>query len=97
MRTSFIITVAIVSSFASAVDPLGVSLLTSQVPIISADSNIVDLTYARYKGLTLQNGVNQWLSLRFAAPPTGTRRFAAPQPPLMESSTQDATKVLSLS
>ncbi|PVH71708.1 alpha/beta-hydrolase, partial [Cadophora sp. DSE1049] len=52
----------------------------------------VDLTYAKYQGQTLQNGVNQWLSIRFAAPPTGTRRFSAPQPPLRENATQDATK-----
>ncbi|KAK0123832.1 hypothetical protein ONS95_008826 [Cadophora gregata] len=59
---------------------------------VAAVDPLVDLTYARYQGQTLQNGVNQWLSVRFAAPPTGTRRFSAPQPPLAENSTQDATK-----
>lgn len=52
----------------------------------------VTLDYAQYQGQTLQNGVNQWLSVRFAAPPTGKLRFSAPQPPLNESSIQDATK-----
>ncbi|KAH9214698.1 Alpha/Beta hydrolase protein, partial [Leptodontidium sp. 2 PMI_412] len=53
----------------------------------------VDLTYAKYQGQTLQNGVNQWLSIRFAAPPTGTLRSSAPQAPPAENSTQDATKL----
>lgn len=55
----------------------------------------VDLSYAKYQGMTLGNGVNQWLSLRFAAPPTGSLRFNPPQPPLKENGTQDATKVTS--
>ncbi|KAH7374143.1 Alpha/Beta hydrolase protein [Cadophora sp. MPI-SDFR-AT-0126] len=60
--------------------------------IVSAVDTLVDLTYVKYQGQTLQNGVNQWLSIRFAAPPTGTRRFSAPQAPLIENTTQDATK-----
>lgn len=52
----------------------------------------VDLGYAKYQGMTLGNGVNQWLGLRFAAPSVPPRRFAAPQPPLTETETQDATK-----
>ncbi|KAE8440962.1 hypothetical protein EG329_006151 [Mollisiaceae sp. DMI_Dod_QoI] len=60
--------------------------------IASAVDPLVDLTYAKYQGQTLQNGVNQWLALRFAAPPTGSLRFAAPQPPVTQSSIQDATK-----
>ncbi|KAG4438236.1 hypothetical protein IFR05_006264 [Cadophora sp. M221] len=60
--------------------------------LVRAVDPLVDLTYTKYQGQTLQNGVNQWLSVRFAAPPTGTRRFSAPQPPLAENSTQDATK-----
>ncbi|CZR69022.1 uncharacterized protein PAC_18923 [Phialocephala subalpina] len=69
-----------------------ISGLAALVTVVSAVDPLVDLTYAKYQGLTLQNGVNQWLSLRFAAPPTGSRRFAAPQAPLTENSTQDATK-----
>lgn len=36
--------------------------------------------------------MNQWLSLRFAAPPTGRLRFSAPQSPTTNTTVQDATK-----
>ena len=42
--------------------------------------------------MTLSNGVNQWLSLRFAAPPTGRLRFSAPQSPTTNTTVRDATK-----
>ncbi|KAI1498987.1 Alpha/Beta hydrolase protein [Biscogniauxia marginata] len=57
-----------------------------------AVNSLVDLGYAKYQGITLKNGVNQWLSLRFAAPSVPPRRFSAPQEPLTESETQDAIK-----
>lgn len=43
---------------------------------------IVDLGYSVYQGQTLSNGVNEWLGLRFAAPPTDSLRFRKPQPPV---------------
>ena len=52
----------------------------------------MDLGYAKYQGRTVGNGVNQWLSLRYAAPSVPPRRFSAPQAPLAENATQDATK-----
>lgn len=42
---------------------------------------IVDLGYSVYQGETLPNGVNQWLGLRYGAPPIGNLRFRKPQPP----------------
>lgn len=42
--------------------------------------------------MTIGNGVNQWLGMRFAAPSVPPRRFSAPQPPLNETTIQDATK-----
>ncbi|KUJ06636.1 alpha/beta-hydrolase [Mollisia scopiformis] len=69
-----------------------INIVLVAVRIVNAVDPLVDLTYTKYQGLTLQNGVNQWLALRYAAPPTGSRRFAAPQPPLTQNSTQDATK-----
>ena len=48
-----------------------------------ADSNpIVDLGYARYQG-TFNSTLNRtdFLSLRYAAPPTGELRFGAPHAP----------------
>ncbi|KAK1088247.1 hypothetical protein LTR48_001763 [Friedmanniomyces endolithicus] len=38
-----------------------------------------------YEGYTAQN-VNQWLGIRFAAPPTGDLRWRAPQPPPLNNS-----------
>ncbi|KAG4413808.1 hypothetical protein IFR04_013033, partial [Cadophora malorum] len=66
-------------------------IVTVFIAAVGAVNPLVDLTYSKYQGQTLQNGVNQWLSIRYAAPPTGTRRFSAPQPPLAENATQDAT------
>lgn len=42
---------------------------------------IVDLGYSVYQGQTLSNGVNEWLGLRFGAPPIGNLRFRKPQQP----------------
>ncbi|KAK6581002.1 hypothetical protein PZA11_006490 [Diplocarpon coronariae] len=69
-----------------------ISSIPFLVSLAGAVSPLVDLGYAQYQGQTSQSGVNQWLSVRFAAPPTGVRRFAAPQPPLKENQTQDASK-----
>ncbi len=92
MLVPVITSLALLATIASAVDPLGTSNLFLHCNERHLTSP-VDLTYAKYQGLTLQNGVNHWLSLRFAAPPTGSLRFAAPQPPVTQSSIQDATKV----
>lgn len=83
-----------------AVDPLGTwkhFLGLDLVQIVQKMSVLtpfrtVDLGYAQYQGMTLGNGVNQWLGLRFAAPSVPPLRFAAAQPPLAETSVQDATK-----
>ncbi|KAK3112677.1 hypothetical protein LTR53_010795 [Teratosphaeriaceae sp. CCFEE 6253] len=47
----------------------------------------VDLDYASYTGVSLPNGVTQWLGVRYAAPPIGDLRFRAPQPPLASNAT----------
>jgi carboxylesterase type B len=42
----------------------------------------VDLGYSVYRGfLNETTGLNTWLGVRFAAPPTGSNRWQAPQPP----------------
>lgn len=52
----------------------------------------VDLGHTKYQGVSLPNGVTQWLGVRFAAPCNGTNRFRPPQPPLNQSDTvQDAS------
>ena len=53
---------------------------------VFAVSEVVDLSYASYRGTALSNGVTQWLGMRFAAPPLGHLRFAAPEDPLRETS-----------
>ncbi|KAI0506603.1 Alpha/Beta hydrolase protein [Xylaria bambusicola] len=55
--------------------------------VLSASGPIVSLGYATYEGY--YNGtydLNIWKSIRYAAPPTGNRRWQAPEPPLHESS-----------
>lgn len=58
-----------------------------------AQSPVVNLDYASYQGRSLPNGVSQWLGMRFAAPPVGDLRFAAPQDPRTQQGVQNATNV----
>jgi acetylcholinesterase len=53
---------------------------------------VVDLGYSIYQGIT-QNGINKWLGMRFAAPPTGNFRWRAPALPLATTGVQLATTV----
>jgi len=55
--------------------------------------SVVDLGYSKYQGIDLQNGVNQWLGIRYAAAPIGDFRFTAPQDPTPDSTVQRAVKV----
>lgn len=57
-----------------------------------ASATTVDLGYSKYEGSTV-SGVTQWLGMRFAAPPVGALRFAAPQDPLPVEGIQQATAV----
>jgi acetylcholinesterase len=43
---------------------------------------VVDLGYSKYEGITLSSGVNQYLGIRYAAPPLGDLRFRAPAEPV---------------
>ncbi len=54
---------------------------------------LVDLGYTRLQGAAQQIGVTQWLGVRFAAPPLGQLRFAAPQDPESTADVVDASKV----
>jgi carboxylesterase type B len=60
-----------------------------------AKSETIDLGYAKYQGTT-ENGVDKFLGMRFADPPTGNNRFRAPQKPTSKTKdTIQATKVSS--
>lgn len=55
---------------------------TCHLPGVTAIDSCVHLGYSSYNGVALPNGVTQWLGIRYAAPPLGNLRFAAPQDPL---------------
>jgi hypothetical protein len=54
---------------------------------------LVDLGYAKYNGAAGAKGINEWLGIRFAAPPTGNNRFREPQDPAVNTNVQQANKV----
>lgn len=54
---------------------------------------VVDLGYAKYQGDTYPGGISQWLGIRYAQPPVGDLRFAAPQSITGDGSLEMATEV----
>jgi carboxylesterase type B len=59
--------------------------------VVAAASPQVELDYATYVGTSLAAGVNQFLGMRFAAPPLGNLRWRAPADPLVETSPVQAS------
>ncbi|KAF8865507.1 alpha/beta-hydrolase [Acephala macrosclerotiorum] len=59
---------------------------------VGAVNPVVDLSYSKYEGTALPNGVSQWLGIRYAAPPLGPLRFAAPTTPVYNATIQKAKK-----
>ncbi|KAH6968815.1 Alpha/Beta hydrolase protein [Fusarium avenaceum] len=59
---------------------------------VDAVASIVDVSYSKYKGKDLGNGVTQWLGMRYAAPPLGELRFMPPQDPIRSRQTKDASR-----
>lgn len=60
----------------------------------SDDGPTVDLGYATYRGIRLEDaGVDEYLGMRYAQAPLGNLRFRAPQDPLTETGISDATQV----
>lgn len=59
--------------------------LWASLSLAGATDPQVNLGYANYTGTTLLNGVNEFLGMRYAAPPTMSRRFRVPEPPLKET------------
>ncbi|KAK4503306.1 hypothetical protein PRZ48_006734 [Zasmidium cellare] len=69
--------------------------LASAKPVLRATSNntaLVDLGYASYAGYSTSSGINNFLGMRYAAPPLGERRFQLPQTPLRETGVVNATQ-----
>lgn len=61
-----------------------------KLPARQRSGPVVDLGYSIYEGTSLNNGQNQFLGIRFAAPPLGDRRFRRPYPPLSTTGIQSA-------
>ncbi|KAJ5214399.1 hypothetical protein N7449_001568 [Penicillium cf. viridicatum] len=57
-----------------------------------SQSSTIGLDYVTYKGVSLINGVVQYLGMRFAKAPLGDLRFRALQDPEHSSEVQNATK-----
>lgn len=68
-------------------------LLISAIGTVFAVESLVNLDYTSYNGTALENGISQWLGVRYAAPPLYNLRFAAPQDPIHNSTVQPAKKV----
>jgi hypothetical protein len=77
---------------------LGLRLAVEGRPLdkISPSSPLVDLGYAQYEGTALNSGVNQFLGIRYAAPPLGDLRFRAPEDPVFTNGVQAAKEVITL-
>jgi carboxylesterase type B len=75
-----------------------VKVLTSFItaPPALPDAPVIDLGYSQYKGVSLPNGVDQYLGMRYSAPPIKDLRFRGTQDPLTADSVQDASKVRDL-
>lgn len=73
------------------------AMLTSALPPfqpIPLTGPSVNLTYAQYIGQELENGVNAFLGMRYAAAPLGDLRWRAPVEPPATDIVQLARKVL---
>ncbi|RFU75903.1 hypothetical protein TARUN_6365 [Trichoderma arundinaceum] len=77
---------------ASVLPISGAAVIHQPADDISQSSPVVDLGYAKYRGVRLDAGVDQFLGMRFAQAPLGNLRFRAPQDPTPEKSVQDASE-----
>lgn len=56
-------------------------------------SAIIDLGYSRYQGVSLHNGVDEYLGMRYAKAPVEQLRFRAPRDPEHTDKVFDASSV----
>jgi hypothetical protein len=59
----------------------------------SCTGPLAQLSYATYEGTALENGVNQFLGMRYAESPVGENRFRKPKSPRIETGLQQAKEV----
>ncbi|KAK4170113.1 lipase 1 [Cladorrhinum sp. PSN259] len=69
-----------------------ISRLIAACPAQLNNAVSVNLTYTTYQGTRLTNGVNEFLGMRYAAPPLGDLRWRAPVEPYWSNRTERATK-----
>ncbi|KAF9885872.1 hypothetical protein FE257_012250 [Aspergillus nanangensis] len=72
-------------------------LLSSHYVCGLPPSPIVDLGYSRYRGIRLPAGIDEYLGMRYAAPPLGDLRFRSPRDPVSTPGVQDVAKASSIS
>lgn len=75
-------------------------MLIALVPVLAvldtlaqAVHTTVDVSYSRYEGTQLPNGISQWLGISYSQPPLGDLRFRAPQHPIRNNTLQVADTV----
>jgi len=71
---------------------LALSVVLNGLQVLAVDP-LVALNYTSYQGTALSGGITQWLGMRFAAPPVGDLRFAAPVNPVANATVQMADQV----
>lgn len=90
------IAMGVLVSFLTIGLALGLSLTLTKdhdIPAGEGKDTIVDLGYSKYRGKAIGDGTSHWLGMRYAAPPLGNLRFAAPHDPEHNSTIQAANKV----
>ncbi|KAG2068865.1 alpha/beta-hydrolase [Suillus decipiens] len=69
---------------------LALEVLSS--PVVNVSASIVDLGYAQYQGsVDTTTNITSFFGIRYAAPPVGDLRWAAPHPPSTVPGVQQAT------
>ncbi|KAK7542929.1 Alpha/Beta hydrolase protein [Phyllosticta citricarpa] len=69
-----------------------VAALALSLSVVHGVDPQVPLNYTTYEGTPYSNGITAWLGIRFAAPPTGNLRFAAPLDPPVTGGVQAANQ-----
>ncbi|KAJ8607106.1 hypothetical protein MRB53_040542 [Persea americana] len=65
-------------------------LLAVAVSLLATSrAQTIDLGYSKVSAYQTFNSITSWVNIRYAAPPVGNLRFAAPEAPLQENSVND--------